>query len=239
MPRSRPRETLTLSSKLRLVPVVEFEPGPYARLDRPLPEVSDEDGPGDERSWAERLADAGIQLEPLVPESWLVPTSRLTDPHVLRQLLRVSLKSLDATGAEPRVDSVSAMMGGQALLEDEHVVLKPRCCGDLRNLEHWENAARQRFEGFWIGHPQVRASWAAPWLVLREDEEELDEDTVRREWRLPLQALTLAVLAARKEQEDFARRLVPFLLERFPPAVAHSFAFRLAGLAESEVPGYS
>ncbi|MFY0573193.1 hypothetical protein ACN28S_01440 [Cystobacter fuscus] len=191
------------------------------------------------RSWEERVADAGFQLEPLVPGRNFVPTSRLTDPRALRQLLRWALKYyMDSADPAHRV-GVSAMMGGQALLEDEHVVLLPRCCADLKDLESWEDAARQRFEGFWIGHPQVRASWQAPWLVLREDEEELEDDRVRHEWRLPPEALTLAVLAARKEQEDFARRLVPFLLERFPPEVAHSFALQLAGLGEAEAPSYS
>jgi hypothetical protein len=94
MPPPLTRETVTLSGDLRLVPVVELEPGPYARLD--LPEGSHEEVPMDmEHYWERSLAKAGIQLEPLLPGSWLVPVSRLTDPHVLRQMLRVEMKSID------------------------------------------------------------------------------------------------------------------------------------------------
>ncbi|WNG33848.1 hypothetical protein F0U60_09600 [Archangium minus] len=224
-------ETVTLSGDLRLVPVVEFEPGPYGRLDDPRPEGPDEDVPM-ECYWEHNLAKAGIRLEPLLPGTWLVPVSRLTDPHALRQLLRVQLESKDPAKMVDPFEHVSPMAGGQVLFEGEHVVLTPRCCGDLRNLDRWEAAARGRFDGFWIGHPQVFASTEEQWLLLRE--EEPDRNGVFRAWRLSPLMLARAALAARKAQEDFARRLVPLLSEWFPPEVAHPLASVFSGLGEPE-----
>lgn len=232
MPHPPTRETVTLSGDLRLVPVVEFEPGSYARQERPLPGDSGKAVPMDwQRYWEQCLADSGLQLEPLIPGSWIVPVSRLTAPHVLRELLRVQLKSIDPATVE-LFERVSPMEGGQVLLEGEHIVLTPRCCGDLKNLQSWEAAARLETDGFWIGHPQVFAAWEEPWLLLRE--EEPDRYGVHRAWHLPPQALAEAALAARKEQEDFARRLVPILSERFPPEVAHPLASVLSGLGMPE-----
>jgi hypothetical protein len=228
MPPPPSRETVTLSGDLRLVPVVEFVPGSYARQERPLPEGSIAEAPMDwQRYWEQCLADSGLLLEPLHPGSRLVPVSRLTDPHVLRELLRVEMKSSDPEETA-LLERVAPMSGGQALLEGENVVLTPRCCGDLRNLDSWEDSARLHVDGFWIGHPQVYAAWEEPWLLLREDEP--DNDGVHRAWHLSPLVLARAASAARKEQEDFARRLVPVLLEQFPPEVAHPLASKLAGL---------
>ncbi|OJT24984.1 hypothetical protein BO221_11390 [Archangium sp. Cb G35] len=233
MPTTPTREIVTLSGELHLVPVVEFEPGSYARQERPRPGGSGEEVPRDwQHYWEQSLADSGLHLEPLFSGSWFVPISRLTDPHVLRQMLRIKLETIDSAEPVELFDRVIAMSGGQVLFEGEHVVLTPRCCGDLSDLENWEAAARREPDGFWIGHPQVFASWEEPWLLLRE--EEPDRNGVHRAWHLSPHALAEAVLAARKEQEDFARRLIPLLSERFPPEMTHPLASVLSGLGMPE-----
>nr|QKW93758.1 hypothetical protein [Vitiosangium cumulatum] len=238
MPPPPTRQLVRLASDLRLEPVVEFAPWSYARHEYPSPEGSRQEVALEwQHYWEQCLADSGIHLRPLLPGHWLVPVSRLTDPHVLRELLRVQLQSVDPAEEAPVVERVTALSGGHALLEGDRVVLTPRCCCDLRNLASWEDASRLRCNGFWIGHPQVFASWEEPWLALRE--EEPDGEGVFREWHLSPLVLGRAARAARKEQEDFARRLVPLLSERFPPGEARSLASHLAGLDGLEDSGVS
>ncbi|PTL83299.1 hypothetical protein [Vitiosangium sp. GDMCC 1.1324] len=240
MPPPITRQLVRLGSDLRLEPVVEFSPVFYARQEHLSPEGSLKEMALEwQHYWELCLADSGLHLQPLFPGSWLVPLSRLTDPHVLRELLRVPLQYVDAAEAqtEPLLERVTALTGGHALLDGEHVVLTPRCCCDLGYLVSWENAARLKCNGFWMGHPQVFASWEEPWLALCEDEPYWEG--VCREWHLSPLVLGRAARAARKEQEDFARRLVPLLSDRFPPGEARSLAFHLAGLDGLEDPGVS
>ncbi len=229
-----PREIIELTQALRLVPVVEFEASRYAREARASPQVSAQDMPEAwRRYWMECLADSGLQdLEPVAPASWLVPLSRLTEPHVLRALLQVHLEYLGGEADEDAVDEtpteVLPLSGGQALLDGERVLVLPGCCADLGNVKAWEAAARRECDTFWMGHPLVTAHWDAPWVRLQD--EAPSEGGRAHEWRLAPPAILRAVREARTEQEAFALRLKPFVAERFPAESVHEIASLLAGL---------
>ena len=215
-------ETLVLSDELRLVPVIQFGVASYARQERADP-TDYADWP---RYWEQCLADSGIHGLVLVdPASSFVALSQVTEPHVLRELLRVQLESV---GEEER--SQSALIGGQVLFDGERLVLTPRCCCCLNSLADWDAASRHDTATFYIGHPEAWADWEPPWVVLREYEDDTPGGAVLSEWRLSPAALRRAVGPAREEQQAFARRLEPLVAERFPAESVQSIAATLAGL---------
>lgn len=228
------REVIVLSNAFQLVPVVEFEAAAYKRegRDSPLgpPLELREDW---QRYWEQSLADSGIHgLVPVEPASMLVPVSQLTEPHVLRALLRLALNPYGEEDAQTRdVDpnELIALSGGLALLDGGRVLLLPGCCADLENLNSWEAAARQQCDTFWMGHPEVSAHWESPWLVLRDAPSSSGESP--HEWRLEPLSLQQALREARTAQEEFARRLEPFVAERCPTESVQSIVALLTGLS--------
>jgi hypothetical protein len=228
-------QVIALSRNLSLVPVVEFAPGQYARQGRVYPQQTGDEAPDAwRRYWLDCLSDSGIQgLVPLRPGSWLVPVRQLTDPHILRQLVRVEFKQISFSGSAEEADDVGTLSGGYALLDAGQLVIEPRCCGDLRNLKEWRDAALRQCDGsFWIGHPMLHAAVKGEHVALREDEMEHSGDMPLREWLLSPDALAQAIPDAAREQEAFSRRLEPILAERLDSSLVVPLARRLAGLDE-------
>lgn len=215
-----------LSGELRLVPALDAAlAGDVLRAELFPSEPPRGQALSDRWSpWERDLSDRGV-----------VPLSLLTAPHVLRDILRLHLDEF-AAGGEVAEQSSRAMLGGQALFEGERLVLAVRCCSGLDSLASWDAASHMGPEPvfFDVGHPEVWPVWEAPWVVLREEDEnapcELGDVVVVREWRLLPQALERAVSTARREQEAFARRLEPFLAERFAAETVPEIAATLAGL---------
>jgi hypothetical protein len=147
-----------------LIPTLELSAGDYSTHDRPLPQGSSAKNPRGWRDyWTESLADSGILGLPLLDVGYsLVALSALTDPGILRTILRRSLETIGVAdlGKLEDLDELCSLCGGYVLQHQSYQMV-PGCCGDLANLEEWSSAAAhpgEAWEMLWIGHPSIRAS---------------------------------------------------------------------------------
>ncbi|WP_437605226.1 hypothetical protein WMF20_29185 [Sorangium sp. So ce834] len=163
----QPRIHVTTDA-LRLMPVVELEPGRFGSA--PHPSSGPWTATESDRYWRACLRAGGlVGVDPIVPGSWFVAIDALTSQDALITVLRVHLGD-----SVPADDEVGALSGGLALVDDGEVLLLPTCCGDLSDLENWRTAAHRSAESpemLWIGHPWLMAWHDAPMLHLREEPE--------------------------------------------------------------------
>ena len=224
-------EVRVLSERLRLVPVVEFEPSQFTDVELPLPEGSSRENPsGWLEWWTARLAAGGIVgLEPVRPGSRYVPVANLTNPGHLRRLIESHLPFNEEPTDEDLSAPAFAFPGGHALCDGGEALIEPTCCVSLSDWRAWEGAARHRgadWSQVWIGHPWVSIRYQPPHLIL-SDYHEGSPPSDR--YSLCPAALARAVDDARAELERFAARLAPVLTGLVPDAVRERVARSLAG----------
>lgn len=205
--RSRVR---TISDSLRLLPVVELEPGVYGSA--PQPSTSPWPTEEGDAYWRACLRVGGVVgVNPVVPGSWLVALDALDSAHVLYNVLRVHF----IDGVLGDLDEIGPLCGGFALVDGNEILVLPTCCGDLANLDNWQTAAEQRSnspEMLWIGHPWLETWYHAPVLHIREVDE-YDDSTDLREFAVLPEALQRAVHQATLQIDIFYERVVASLQE--------------------------
>jgi hypothetical protein len=207
-----------------LTPALELAPGRFSLRERPSPGVSMAENPqGWLQYWSDSLEDAGIVgLTPWHPGSWLVPLRAISDAHVLRTILLGTFDDF----AERDADEIGPLRGGFVLSHGEAHIL-PGCCGDLANLENWQQAAAHADDCWtmvWIGHPwtHVRASGDLLQFAQPADESVGAADLVEC-IRLQRQSLVKAIDEAARELDLFADQLLPIIRGFKPRAVASRF----------------
>jgi hypothetical protein len=141
---------------LKLIPVVEFEPGFFKSDDREHPIVSNNDTPQDWADyWENSLADSGIiGIYPYWECSFFVEVSQLT-PAIVKILLE---KRYDNSVESNEFYSLS---GGYVLEAGTTFLSTPNCCGSIRDIREWEDASNWTNTDemyLWIGHPQLMVS---------------------------------------------------------------------------------
>lgn len=192
-------------SGLTLTPVIELEPGTFAKMEHEYPLKSGDEAPEEwHRYWCESLADSGLTgLTPIQPGAWHVEI-REFDIDQVRIVIRTDMQ-----------DQVEAavLCGGMILDAESHGrVITPTCCSDLGNLNEWNNAARYRsdkWDMLWIGHPWVSIMFDGQQLVI-SDYHESDSPTAR--WSVDPDELTEATVRAEAEISWFAtERIMPVL----------------------------
>ncbi|WP_437313235.1 hypothetical protein [Sorangium sp. So ce385] len=192
---------------LRLVPVVELEPGRFGSA--PHPSSGPWTATESDSYWRACLRGGGlVGVDPIVPGSWFVAIDALTSQDALITVLRAHLGD-----SVPADDEVGALSGGLALVDDVEVLLLPTCCGDLGDLEHWRTAAHRSAEApetLWIGHPWLTAWYDAPMLHLREESEH-GIPAQPRELVVNPELLQRAVRLAAQELDVFSERVASAL----------------------------
>jgi hypothetical protein len=227
-----PLPPIRLRGDLALRPVLELEPGRYAREGRSFPRESGAEAPHLwDRYWRDSLADAGIGgLEPLRAGSWLVELHHLERDDVLRAIVERALADMDPD--DDPCDRVGPLDGGYLLACDDEPIIEPRCCGDLTNLDDWRGAAECRAvepQTLWIGHPSLLVHRDGDHLVLEETTESGSEDELRV-FLVDPAAIGAAIIPAAEQRNRFAARLLPFVTERVGEDVAHAVCDTLAGI---------
>ncbi|WP_438025690.1 hypothetical protein [Sorangium sp. So ce233] len=198
----------TISDNLRLVPVVELEPGAYGSA--PQPTTSPWTAEESETYWRACLRAGGVVgVAPVVPGSWLVALDVLDSPELLHRVLHVHF----ADGVPADLDEIGPFCGGFALVDDGEILVLPTCCGDLGTLDNWRIATELRTnspEMLWIGHPWLTVWYQAPMLHVREVTE-YNLPTCPREFAMNPEALQSAVRHATRELDLFCERVVESL----------------------------
>jgi hypothetical protein len=227
-----PMTILTPLGDLELIPVLELEPFLFATREQARPTGTARDMPEDShRYWLDSLADSGlIDLTPLRPGSWHVPTRNLTIPEVLRRILDVIVSHWGGMDCLEDPESRQALGGGLALLSEGEVLVEPKCCSDLSNLSNWRDAAGYRGHDWtmlWIGHPWLSYRFDGKRLILGGPHELLEPAD---RWSVRPEELGRAVVTAEEELVGFASRLECLLTDLGAGQSAGDIARNLAGL---------
>lgn len=90
-------------------------------------------------------------LKPYLAGSSFYRLSEITDDN-LKKLITDHTQEL-RDGKYER-EQASALFGGYVLRIDGKDKYFPQCCGDLADLQYWENLASGKEKGFYAGHPE-------------------------------------------------------------------------------------
>lgn len=211
-------ESLPLILTPRLVPVVEISPYRYPNH-LPSPEH-----PATTEQWHEywkaSLQASGFPpLEAILPGSYFVPTKDLLSNECLDLLILRELEDVELEEG----DLPFAFDGGYVLYDGESIAALPQCCGSLRDLADWREAAgkEELHNGFWIGagHPGLGVKIDGDFLIFSSDGPE--EEHIKP-FRCRQDQLRQQVTSAQEDVEAFRRRLLLRAQEiagRFSPLV--------------------
>lgn len=212
-----------------LVPVLEIEARGGALV--LLTGSRDENPDGWASYWTTAVAARGYtDVAAIEPGSWLVAVETMSSDS----LLILVTEALTDSGFTNDLDTWSALFGGFMLRDRDGIVLRPTCCGDLANLDAWEDAAAYREEAWtmlWIGHPWVSVRADGDRLLVSDYHE--DDSTLSALWSIDRQALFCAIAEARAGLHRFALRLERAVAQACPDAPPKKVASILAGLASA------
>lgn len=191
---------------LRLIPVLEFEPGRFQTQAYEYPHGTAGEYPHEWHCyWKNSLADAGIyDLEPHTVASWLVEVAKLTP-----EIMAIYLNKVEAI--DPENNEAGSLAGGYILQANE-IEIAPQCCGSLADIAEWEMAAncqKTMATMLWIGHPSLLVTKIDDRYILIADDDECQIKIDRQE-------LKIAIVNARQQLDDFDRMLLPAVLTAYP-----------------------
>ena len=206
---------------MKLIPVLELEPGLYANQKREIPESSDSEAW--HTYWKKSLANSGIEnLEPYEYNSWFVPLGSIFEPKIMAAVLdqRLSLTKIRSQNTSLSLEErISPLPGGYILEIDENTKIRPQCCGTLEDLHNWKHtlqASGVDEQMLWIGHPWLMASSVdSKYLRLRETVE-YGEPIDLIEVQVEKKKLEQAIQEAETVLLAFGDRLRPILEEFLP-----------------------
>jgi hypothetical protein len=206
LPRGMSNNILQQIHNLRLIPVLEFEPGRFQTQAYECPHGTAWEYPNEwHHYWKNSLADAGIgDLEPYAVASWLVELAKLTPENIAIYLNKVE-------AIDPETNEAGSLAGGYILQADE-IEITPQCCGSLADIAEWEMAAdcqETTATMLWIGHPYLMVNKIDDRYILVTDDDGRHIKIDRRELRI-------AISSARQQLDNFDRMLLPAVLTVYP-----------------------
>jgi len=204
-----------MGDEIRLIPVLELEPGRYAKTQYPTPQGSGaEDRAGWTAHWKRSLADAGItDLDPFPGTTWMVSLEGISEATLRTIVVVEILEGQAKVDPDTPLDHLHCFSGGYVLRSGSKTLIHPQCCGDLSNLQGWKDAARHLsmdWTQLWIGHPSISVRSVNGVLEL-SDYHEPDEQAKAAVASVPPDQLLIAAERALGEAQAFKVRLIPIL----------------------------
>jgi hypothetical protein len=204
---------------LKLIPVVEFEPGFFKSDERENPIFSNNDTPQDwAEYWKNSLADSGILgIDPYWECSWFVEVSQLT-PEIVKILLE---KRYDNSVESNEFYSLS---GGYVLEEGTILLSTPHCCGSIRDIREWQDASNWTNTDemyLWIGHPQLMVSSIDSQHLKITETYEYNRPEEPETFTVDRTELKAAIIDAKKQLDDF-KKVLSIAVVKFSPHVAEN-----------------
>jgi hypothetical protein len=190
---------------LKLIPVVEFEPGFFKSDDREHPIVSNNATPQDwAEYWENSLADSGIVgIDPYWECSFFVEVSQLT-PEIVKILLEKRYhRSIES-------NKFYSLSGGYVLEEGTIFLSTPHCCGSIGDIRGWEDASNWKNTDemyLWIGHPQLMVSSIDSQHLRIRETYEYNEPEEPEIFTIDRTELKAAIVDAKKQLDDFKKVL--------------------------------
>jgi len=210
---------------LDLVPVLEFLPSGYDKLNRTQPAGSPAENQESWNSyWIDCLADSGIVGLTQLEHSWLVPIEEITSTNVIKKYLANEIGESLADGYDPEL--IGTLCGGFALRSGGETIVWPGCCSDLADIKEWKTAAeyeKDEWVSIWIGHPLISVRRNAERLIISESHEP-GEKPERDCYSIDPEELLLAISKAEVQIVRFRERIQPILTEFLSPELAEEAA---------------
>ncbi|MDV7698992.1 hypothetical protein N6B72_18895 [Chryseobacterium soli] len=140
---------------IQLFNVIEISPLKYSKEEYGLPEVSDLPNPEEwYKQWIKAVSTIDLDFHTIDGESYFVDIETIDDRN-LKIILEVDLQGIDLDDFK---DQIMPFDGGIVLKENDKILIKPTCCGDIGNIKEWqrilENESKE-WSDLWIGHPFV------------------------------------------------------------------------------------
>jgi hypothetical protein len=202
---------------LKLIPVIEFEPGFFQSDDRSNPIVSNNDTPQDwAEYWKNSLADSGIVgIAPYWKCSFFVEVSQLT-PEIVKILLEKRYEN------SVESNEFYSLSGGYVLEDGTIFLSTPHCCGSIRDIREWEDASNWTNTDemhLWIGHPQLMVSSTDSQHLQIRETYEYNEPEEPGIFTVDRNELKAAIIDAKKQLDDFKKVLSIALVKVSPHLV--------------------
>ncbi len=141
---------------MKLINTIEINPYDYANTEYQCPNGSSKDLPYEwNKFWRRCISDRNIEnLKAIKEGSYLVDITSIGDKE-LEVIIKNQLKEVDLADYK---EQVSSICGGIVIKVDEEILLEPTCCGDIGNIQEWENIFEEKSDNWkqlWIGHPWI------------------------------------------------------------------------------------
>ena len=211
---------------MKLIPVVEFEPGKFQSEEREGWQSYADDHPSGWNSyWGNSLADSGIiDLEPYESGSWLVETNKLT-PEIVTILLKKIYEIDDESITDLEEMGIGTLSGGYVLEISDTVNITPSCCGGLENIKDWEEASDwmgKKTTDLWIGHPWLEVSSIDDRYLQISETSQYGESIGLLTVNVDRYELKAAIVDAKKQLEIFKQIIIITLPTIFPHILQNS-----------------
>ena len=195
--------------KLELIPVVEFG---YNNQDVPKPEKY----PYWEypELWENYNSDsykkAGFkdEFKPYLAGSSFYRLADITDSNLTKLVID---HTQDLRDGKFEREQACALFGGYVLRVDGQDKYFPQCCGDLADIQYWENLAHGKAKGFYAGHPEPQVKIQGDKITLDFTVGEFDEHFAptpsENIIHFAIQSLKKAIETVKTELDTFEQRL--------------------------------
>lgn len=142
---------------MKLINTIEISPLRYSKEEFELPEISDYPDP--EKwftKWEEAVSQLNFNFETIEKGSSLVDIETIDDENLI-MIVETTMEDMESDKSEEDID-IMAFDGGIVLKIEDKILIQPNCCGDISNIEDWENIFKtptSEWRMLWIGHPWV------------------------------------------------------------------------------------
>ncbi|MDH7447824.1 hypothetical protein [Aquimarina sp. 2201CG14-23] len=201
---------------MKLLNTIEIEPWDYTENDYESPDVSRDENPQKwNEFWYKCISDSNLQnLKPIELGSYLVDINNIGDSE-LKIILQKELKDIDLSNVQ---EYIEPLFGGIVIIENDNIIIEPTCCGDISNVNHWEeieNSKLNQWEQLWIGHPWVYCKRNVDSIVLSDYTEDCLEDfkELSEKYKFSKQILINEIKSSRKDLNDFENQITKVLVE--------------------------
>jgi hypothetical protein len=141
---------------MELINTIEISPYTYASQEYVYPDGSSKEFPEEwNQFWIKCISGKNLGgLKAIEKGSYLVDIEIIKE-HELEEILKQELSEIEIDDVE---EQLSRLSGGIVVKEGNEILLKPTCCGDIGNIQEWENifeAEASQWHQLWIGHPWI------------------------------------------------------------------------------------
>ncbi len=148
---------------MKIIYSIELSPYSYSKEEYQYPNKSSKELPKEwTEYWYKCLADSGIKnLQPIKTGSFFVDLDTIDDEE-LAIIVKKEIEKISEDLSEEELsnleESVHCIEGGIVIIDENNVIIEPRCCTDLGDLSGWEDIfskEENNWEQLWIGHPWI------------------------------------------------------------------------------------